>query len=192
MKRKNIVILSIASITIIFSLIAFAMLEAKSKINVTLGAVYEIVEVISGDAEKIVDFIFLDDDGNKCSLSEYTKGKYVFQNFWATWCGPCKAEIPDIIKFQEENKEQLLVIGIALERQGGNPKQQVSDYAKKSGMNYINFVGPQKVLTELISRYGGVPTIPATFIINNEGKIVNKIGFGNKDHFQKALNNAMK
>ncbi len=189
MKRKNIA----SAITLIAIIIAGSFtLTAKNKINVIPGGVYEIVEVLDKVSEKATDFIFLDEDGNKCSLSEYTKGKYVFQNFWATWCGPCRREIPDIIKLQTELKDQVIMIGIALEKDA-NPKQQVVNYAKNNGINYINFVGPGAVIGKLTSAYGGIRYVPTTHIISKDGKVVETIeGARPKEEFQKSLEKAMK
>ena len=194
MKRKNIVILtSIALITIIFATIGLTNSKVEAKSNVTMGNVYEIVEVLQNEPNKVADFIFLDDDGNKCSLSEYTKGKYVFQNFWGTWCPPCRGEIPTIIELQKENNEQLIMIGIALEKNHNNQKENVMNYAKNQGINYINFVGPAAVIGKLQSKYNGIPSIPTTHLINKDGVIVETIvGARNKAGFQASLDKLMK
>ena len=194
MKRNNIVMLiSVAFIATTIVAIALKS-DAKGEIKVTTGGVYEIIEVIPTAKGQITDFIFLDDDGNKCSLSEYTKGKYVFQNFWGTWCPPCRAEIPDIIKLQTENKEQLIMIGIAMERPDvANPKQKVLDYAKQQNINYINFVGPRPIINKLATEYGGISAVPTTHLINREGNIFETIvGKRVKAEFQASLDKMMK
>ena len=194
MKGKNIVILtSIVFIAILVATMAFTA-DAVSELKVTMGAVYEIVEIKSSTKGQITDFIFLDDDGNRRTLSEYASGKYIFQNFWGTWCPPCRDEIPDIIKLQTENKDNLIMIGIAMERPNvENPKQHVSNYAKQQGINYINFVGPRAVINQLVSAYGGINAVPTTHLIDKEGKIVETIvGKRAKAEFQTSLDKMMK
>ncbi|MCL2040251.1 MAG: TlpA family protein disulfide reductase [Bacteroidetes bacterium] len=188
MKIKNIA-LAITFIVIIIG--SFTTLTAKNSINVKPGGVYEIVEVLDKVPNQMTDFIFLDEDGNKCSLSEYTKGQYVFQNFWGTWCPPCRREIPDIIKLQNELNGKVIMVGIALERDA-NPKQTVMNYAKNNGINYINFVGPGELVRKLTSTYGGITSVPTTHIINKDGKVVETlVGALTKDGFQTVLDKVM-
>ena len=192
MKKQNILILVAVAIATVFIASVGLLTASKTSAKVTAGGVYEIVEVLSADADKIVDFVFLDDDGNRISLSDYTKGKVIFQNFWGTWCPPCRAEIPDIVKLQEENIDKVVMVGIALERKD-NSKQSVIDYAKSNSINYINFVGPKAVIDKLTGAYKGISGVPTTYIANKDGKIVDKIiGARSKADFQKAIDNAIK
>lgn len=189
MKRKNIAF-AIPFIAIII-ISSFTTLTAQNKINVVPGGVYEIVEILDRVSGNITDFIFLDEDGNKCSLTEYAKGQYIFQNFWGTWCPPCRREIPDIIELQTELKGKVLMIGIALER-AANPKQTVINYVKNNNINYINFVGPGEIIGKLTSTYGGINSVPTTHIIHKNGKIMETIIGGRSKHdFQQSLDKAM-
>jgi len=194
MKRTNIVILaSLVLVAVLFIALTSNPTQVAAKPNISVGGTYEIVEVLPSEKGKLADFIFLDDDGNRISLSEYVKGKYIFQNFWGTWCPPCRAEIPDIIKLQEENAEQVIMIGIALERDPNNQKKRVSDYSKSQGINYINFVGPQTLTNKLQAAYGGIRGVPTTHLINKEGVIVETIvGARSKLEFQSSLDKMMR
>jgi thiol-disulfide isomerase/thioredoxin len=99
--------------------------------------------------------------------SEQFKGKVVVLDFWATWCPPCRAEIPGYIKLQEKyGKDDLVIVGVACD-QGGNAAQTVKAFAAKNGMNYV-VVMADDVVT---AAFGDIEAIPTTFLIDRDGKI---------------------
>lgn len=111
-------------------------------------------------------FIIRDLLGNMISMPAL-KGKVVFLNFWATWCGPCREEIPELIALQSKYKDKLVVIGASEDEA---PPAQVAGFAKRMGINYsVIMSSPQ-----LEEEYGGVPALPTSFIINEEGRVVQK------------------
>ncbi len=120
-------------------------------------------------------------DGKTVNLSDF-KGKVVILDFWATWCPPCREEIPSFIQIQKDLSEKgVVVVGIALDEEGASA---VKPFAKKKGINYPLVIGA-KSTTEA---YGGIEGIPTTFIINRDGKIVGKhIGLTTKEEFLKEL-----
>jgi thiol-disulfide isomerase/thioredoxin len=94
------------------------------------------------------------------------KGKVVLVNFWATWCPPCRAEIPALIELQEKHRDRLQIIGISED----DDLEDVHEYVKKMGINY-----PVVMATpELIAAYGGVAALPTTFVVDTEGRIVQR------------------
>jgi len=94
------------------------------------------------------------------------KGKVVLVNFWATWCPPCRVEIPELIKLQEQHRERLQVIGISEDED----PEQVREFVKTTGINY-----PVVMATpELIAAYGGVAALPTTFVVDTEGRVVQR------------------
>jgi thiol-disulfide isomerase/thioredoxin len=102
-------------------------------------------------------------------LSDY-KGKIVVLNFWATWCGPCRREIPLLIKLQDEYSDRLVVIGVALDEEGF---EVVGPYAEEMQINYPVVWDDYSYGKEL----GGIYMVPTTFIINQKGAITaRKIG----------------
>ena len=105
-------------------------------------------------------------DGKPVRLSDY-EGKVVVINFWATWCPPCRAEIPDFVKFYNENKEKgLVIIGIALEQSASDVRRMVES---------LNMTYPVALSDGSVERrYGGFRGIPTTFVIARDGTIARK------------------
>jgi len=94
-------------------------------------------------------------------------GKVVLVNFWATWCPPCREEIPEMIALQKQYKDQLLIVGIS---EDDDPPEKVLKFAQQQGINY-----PIVMYTpELTADYGGVPALPTTFLIDTQGRVVQK------------------
>lgn len=117
------------------------------------------------------DFTLTDQFGNSHTLSEY-KGKTVFLNFWATWCPPCRAEMPDIQKLYEETsaegKEELVILGIAAPDYGKETSEDgIRQFLDENGYTYPVLMDPGgKIFAEY-----GVYSYPTTFMINKEGKV---------------------
>jgi peroxiredoxin len=127
------------------------------------------------------DFMLLDINGNGKRLSDF-KGKVVILDFWATWCPPCKAEIPHFIELYGTYKNKgLEIIGISLD---WNAQRILGPFAEENGINYNLLIGDDKV-TDL---YGGIMSIPTTFVIDKEGNIRNRyIGYRDKEVFEEAV-----
>jgi thiol-disulfide isomerase/thioredoxin len=133
-------------------------------------------------------------NGKEVKFSEFTKGKAVFLNYWATWCPPCRREIPDIIELAKEYGDKVVFIGIALENESAAAAAQklVSVYVNRSGITYINLVGSGELVSALSELYGAVQAIPTTFIFGKDGKIAQRIdGSTNKESFLMELKKAM-
>ena len=124
-------------------------------------------------------FTLMDVNGRSVSLASL-RGKVVILDFWATWCPPCKREIPDFIKLQSEyGSKGLQIVGIALDQ-----PNKVQAFVKDNGMNYPVLLGTD----EVAANYGGVEAIPTTFIIDKNGKIVTKYeGFRSKETFESQI-----
>jgi cytochrome c biogenesis protein CcmG, thiol:disulfide interchange protein DsbE len=109
------------------------------------------------------DFTLTDLDGHKLTLSDY-RGKVVLLDFWATWCGPCRTEIPHFVEMQNKYGPQgFQVIGISMD----DDAKPVHGFAQQYKLNYPIAVGDDK----LADRFGGVMGLPVNFIIDRQGRI---------------------
>ena len=115
-------------------------------------------------AAQAADFKVTDTSGKTHSLSGY-KGKWVLVNYWATWCPPCLEEIPDLIALYENKKNNLVVIGVAMDYRNA---KQVTDFAEGLLVTYPIVLGTP----EIVSQIGPVQGLPTTYLFNPEGKIV--------------------
>lgn len=110
---------------------------------------------------------FKDLAGQEVSLAAL-KGKVVVVDFWATWCGPCRVEIPGYIEMQKKyGKDGLVIVGVSLDQKG--PKH-VQKFVEANGMNYTIVMGDN----DAVDAFGGFNVIPTTFLINREGRIVHQ------------------
>lgn len=116
-------------------------------------------------------------DGKHVKLSDL-RGKAVLLNFWATWCGPCKIEMPWFVEFQQQyGPEGLVVVGVSLDEDAEENRDDIAKFTEELKVNYPILLGNDEV-AEL---YGGVQALPTTFFIGRDGKIVNRV-FGLVSH----------
>jgi len=118
------------------------------------------------DPDPAPDFKVKDLDGKDLSL-EAAKGKVVLLNFWATWCGPCRAEIPSLIELQNRYKDRLQIIGMVVDDDDENA---IREFVKSEAINY-----PVALTTDQVRfAYGGIAALPTVFVINTGGRVVQK------------------
>jgi cytochrome c biogenesis protein CcmG/thiol:disulfide interchange protein DsbE len=127
------------------------------------------------------DFALKDAEGKTVHLSEY-RGKVVLLDFWATWCDPCRLEIPWFIALQRKDKDRgFEVLGVSMDDEGW---EVVKPFMKSVGMNYRVLIGNDQT-TE---RYGGVDALPTTFLIDRQGKIAAvHIGLASRKDFEDGV-----
>jgi thiol-disulfide isomerase/thioredoxin len=122
---------------------------------------------------KFPDFDEKDLDGKSLSVANY-KGKVVLIDFWATWCGPCVHELPNVIKtYEKHHGEGFEIIGISLDREGEKEKQKLLDFLKEKNMTWQQYYDGKYWENKLAVKYG-VQSIPATYLLDGEGKILGK------------------
>jgi peroxiredoxin len=128
------------------------------------------------------EFSLKDANGRTVHLSDY-KGKVVLLDFWATWCGPCKVEIPWFMEFENRFKDQgFAVLGVSMDEDGWGA---ISPYVRERKMNYRVLLGDDKVSTS----YGGLDALPTTLLIDREGNIASVhegVSMG-KEEFKNAI-----
>lgn len=135
------------------------------------------------------DFTLQSLDGKPVRLSDF-RGKAVLLNFWATWCEPCKIEMPWFVEMQKQYGSQgLQIVGVAMD---DADTQDIAKFAKDMNIDYPILVGEEKTRDAVASDYGGVGFLPETFFINRNGLVTGKV-FGLKsrsdieDEIKKAL-----
>ena len=106
-------------------------------------------------------------NGEIISTAEW-HGKVVLVNFWATWCPPCREEIPALIHLQDQYKDRLQIIGVSMDDE--DDADNVAKFAKQAGINYPIVMASH----EMIAEYGGVPALPTSFVVNRDGGVVQK------------------
>ena len=136
--------------------------------------------------QKAPNFSLQTQNGKVIELSKL-KGKVVLVNFWATWCPPCRAEIPDFIEVYNTYKSKgFEIVGIALDEEGWS---KVAPYIEEVKMNYPVVLGSEKV----IQQYGGIKAIPTTFIIDKKGYIAgSQVGLLSKELVEQKLKSLLK
>ncbi len=124
---------------------------------------------------KAPDFTLVSIHGDTVRLSDF-RGRVVILDFWATWCPPCRAEIPSFVELYKTYRDSgLVVLGVALDK-----PEKVRQFYEDFHMNYPVVIGNRS----LAARYGGIAGIPTTFVLDKEGRIFRKyVGYRPKEVF---------
>ncbi|HTX42394.1 MAG TPA: TlpA disulfide reductase family protein [Acidobacteriaceae bacterium] len=147
------------------------------------------------NGQQAANFTLQDLNGKEVSLASY-KGKPLVVDFWATWCGPCKIEIPWLEKLQDQYANQgLAIIGISADDLDKDDpaklfteKREISDFATKMHINYPVLLDADAIADS----YGGVDSLPTTFFIDRTGKIVaSTVGLASRDEIEADIQKAI-
>jgi thiol-disulfide isomerase/thioredoxin len=126
-------------------------------------------------------FTLKDMNGAEVNLASF-KGRVVLINFWATWCGPCRAEIPSLVELQEKYRDDLTVLGVSID----DPAEKLKPYAAEFKMNYPVLVGNGH--QDMQDAFGPLYGIPVSVIVGRDGKIAKKhSGIATKEQFEREI-----
>jgi thiol-disulfide isomerase/thioredoxin len=182
MRKSSIILLSAACVAVFLAVFALAIGAAHMRRSVLAARSSAAATTASnsGEAPAIVKFASdpapapafeVNDLAGQPISSATFPGKVVLLSFWATWCPPCRLEIPELIDLQKRYKDKLQIIGISMD-DADTPAEikHVADVATELGINYPVLIANPK----LVDEYGGVPALPTTFVLNTNGRIVQK------------------
>jgi thiol-disulfide isomerase/thioredoxin len=128
-----------------------------------------------------LDFTLKDMNGVDVNLESF-KGKVILLNFWATWCGPCRAEIPALVELQTKYKDDLVVLGLSVD----DTAEKLLPYAAEFKMNYPVLVGNGR--EDVQDAFGPLYGIPVSVIIGRDGVIAKKhSGIASKEQFEREI-----
>ncbi len=183
MKKSAIIILLVSSALVLAAAVLVAArgrraAASRSAAKSAQPAPRE-AQLAAGDAGNGLDIIrfasnampappFLVNDlaGGIVSTAQF-RGKVVILNFWATWCPPCREEIPEMIQLAKEFKDKLQIIGVSMD---DAPPVEVKQFAQNVGINYPVVMGSRWIAGE----YGGVPALPTSYLVDPSGRVVQK------------------
>jgi peroxiredoxin len=131
------------------------------------------------------DFTLKDSEGHDVKLSDF-RGKVVLLNFWATWCGPCKIEMPWFVDFQRKYKDQgFSVVAVSLDEEGWDV---VKPFANDLKLNFPVLLGND----EIAERFGGIQALPTTMIIDQEGRVYSShMGLASMSDYEDEIKNLL-
>jgi thiol-disulfide isomerase/thioredoxin len=135
------------------------------------------------------DFSLVTLDGKPAKLSDF-RGKAVLLNFWATWCEPCKIEMPWFVDFQKQYGPQgLQIVGVAMD---DADTKDIAKFAQDMHVDYPILVGKDDERESIANAYGGVQFLPETLYLDRDGKILNKMfGLVNRSEIEDNIKKAM-
>jgi thiol-disulfide isomerase/thioredoxin len=161
----------IATLTLAILMVVFAGCNEKAK--------------IPADAKNL-NFSVMDINDRPVDMRQHY-GKVVIVDFWDTWCGPCKMEIPHFIELYSQYRGKgLEIVGVAF---GRNGKDAVKQFTQQNGMNYTSTLFNE----EAQKMFGAPQAIPTTYIIDQQGNVVDKVvGYRDKSYFEAKIKSLLK
>jgi len=181
--KRNAVAILVVTLVVALMIYAGVRSSRAPKDSAVIGNP-EPLQANDAKGKQAPDFTLQDLNGKPVKLSDF-RGKAVLLNFWATFCGPCKVEMPWLVELQKQYGPQgLEIVGVALDDSG---KDTITKYAKEMGVNYTILQGQDSVG----DAYGAVG-LPATYYIDRGGKIIDSaLGLVSRseieDNIKKAL-----
>ena len=140
------------------------------------------VTSVTARGDRAPNFSWKDSTGKSVDFDAY-RGKVTLVNFWATWCVPCKRELPDLVALSRDlSGKNVRILGIATDR--GDAVAEVATFVQEHGIPYQNIVSNE----ELEEAFGNVGAIPTSFLIGPDGKIAQRyVGPRTREFFAQAI-----
>ncbi|NOZ08534.1 MAG: TlpA family protein disulfide reductase [FCB group bacterium] len=161
MKRSYFVVTAV-----IFGIFGLFLLNGQNKIS---DAQKKKIAALTKDINLAPDFALRDVSTDSVVTLSALKGKVVLVNFWATWCYPCRMEIPDFNDlYNKYKKDGLVILGISVSDQ----KKALKNFMNSFQIDYPILYGSPNDLGKITMQYGGINAVPTTFLIDREGQIV--------------------
>ena len=143
----------------------FLLFSQELKLNLSQK---KALNKVLGDINKAPDFTLTAMNDSVYMLSKL-EGKVVLINFWATWCGPCRMEIPELNEMHKSYHEKgLEILGISV----SDNKKQLKNFAKSFAVDYPLLYGGTREMNKVMKDYGGVSAVPSSFLVGKNGAIV--------------------
>ena len=143
----------------------FLLFSQELKLNLSQK---KALNKVLGDINKAPDFTLTAMNDSVYMLSRL-EGKVVLINFWATWCGPCRMEIPELNEMHKSYHEKgLEILGISV----SDNKKQLKNFAKSFAVDYPLLYGGTREMNKVMKDYGGVSAVPSSFLVGKNGAIV--------------------
>ena len=118
--------------------------------------------------EEAPHFTMNDVEGRAVSFPQVADGKYVVLDFWASWCGDCRRDIPNMVRMHREYGDRVMFIGISLDTDA----ERLRSFLAQNGVDYLQLCEGVKFREAAVAKLYGVEWIPAMFLISPEGKVV--------------------
>ena len=151
-------------IILLFFILCIAMCQNKDLTQEQKNA----IQKINQDIQFAPDFTLSSTTDSSFTLSEL-RGKVVILNFWATWCGPCRLEIPDFNElYKEHKKDGLEILGISI----SDNKKALQNFSKSYRVDYPLLFDSPRNMDKLTRSYGGVYAVPTSYIIGRKGNVI--------------------
>jgi thiol-disulfide isomerase/thioredoxin len=179
-KSRGSIIYVLAAILILAGLISAIVSEMRSP---ELAVIYDAEDPASANPYSVdLEFALMDAEENEYTIAQF-EDQVRIVNFWATWCGPCVAEIPEFQAFHEEYGDKgVKIIGIALDEQGA---EIVQPFVEDMNMTYLSLIDTTQ---KAASEFGGVYALPTTFIIDRDGMVRKKhVGLMSYENLESAV-----
>lgn len=127
-----------------------------------------IIETFLKDISKVPDFSLYSSDGQLYNIRNL-EGNVILINFWATWCGPCRAEIPELNEVQKlYGNDNFIVLGVSI----SDSKKALNDFKEIYDVNYPLLYGRSEEIEKILIDYGGIFSVPTSILINKKGEMI--------------------